>query len=736
MDEVQAGFGLGGTFLWHQRFGLVDASGAPDHPDCVVFAKRAQVGVCMSRFEDLEPTSAFPASLARGRLHAELCADGAHGARVEALVRPRLAELERRWGHRIESPRATGYAIAFEVRDAAEMNAYLEQRFWRGAIVFGAGSRTIRYRLNSSFDERSIDLLFESMHRSLAWLEAHPGKTPPAWEDFPAPARTKAAPPPYRVRVASADEREALLPAIVELEARAYEPARRDDPAHLAKGFARDGVAVVAELEVDGATRIVGSALATPLEEVADVEGPDRDPMLGAHNTLYSIAVTVDPAHHGQGIGRALKLAQLRHAAAMEGADGQRRYQHVSGRNRVPEAGPMSRLNDSLGAYTVFELAGQYEGHGVARYYRQPLGAFVPAKVEVVSRGVDLASGIAKPLSAPPASLRALWDKGALFGPTVNKITVLNYITPAIVRATEWVAALTPAHPHAYLCSGRDETADKSVRVLRWHRKEAQVVIGLEGGYVGHTTACARSISDPSVHRQGPAHFDWPRVPHPAVAGVEASLEALRTTIAASGASRVLGVYVEPVQERTGRVIPDAFWAGLAKLRSETGVPVVSVDTASAYYRAGAGPFGSSALAGGFVPDVMVWWTGGQLGFVHVTSAWHVATPLTLVSTWDGDELSLVQMHHQLRAARSIDVASGSAALDAALAPLGKAGLEVAGRGLYRVVHAGEQAGALVERLEAAGIRVRAYPGGRLAIAPALDRAREHAEALGAVLAR
>ena len=62
MDEVQTGFGLGGTFLWHHRFGLVDKNGAPDVPDCVVFAKRAQVGVCMSRFEDPEPTNAFAGS--------------------------------------------------------------------------------------------------------------------------------------------------------------------------------------------------------------------------------------------------------------------------------------------------------------------------------------------------------------------------------------------------------------------------------------------------------------------------------------------------------------------------------------------------------------------------------------------------------------------------------------------------------------------------------------------------
>ena len=52
--------------------------------------------------------------------------------------------------------------------------------------------------------------------------------------------------------------------------------------------------AVVAEVEEGAKWRVVGSALAAPLEEVADVVGPDEDPMLGRDNTVYSIAVTVD----------------------------------------------------------------------------------------------------------------------------------------------------------------------------------------------------------------------------------------------------------------------------------------------------------------------------------------------------------------------------------------------------------------------------------------------------------
>jgi adenosylmethionine-8-amino-7-oxononanoate aminotransferase len=123
---------------------------------------------------------------------------------------------------------------------------------------------------------------------------------------------------------------------------------------------------------------------------------------------------------------------------------------------------------------------------------------------------LDLASGLVAPFAGPPASLVAAEHAGLLAGPTVNKLTLCNYITPAIVRATEHAAAVVPDLPHVFFTSGRDETIDKSLRMLRWHRKEGQVAIGLEGGYVGHTTAAARSLSDPRTHRHHPTDVHTP----------------------------------------------------------------------------------------------------------------------------------------------------------------------------------------------------------------------------------
>ena len=735
IDEVQCGFGLGGPFAWHSTFGYVDAAGAPDRPDVVIFAKRAQVGVVMSTLKEVEPTHAFAASLVRGRLHACQIAESDDARRVEALVRTRLDALAVSWGHRIARPRVRGFALAFDLASPAELEAYLGQRFWRGAIVFGAGDRTVRYRLSAAFGEREIDLLFTTIRQSLAWLEAHPSKKPPAWEDLDAP-RERVSDAGVVVREAAAAELDALLPQILALETRTYEPARRDPEARLRAGIVDpDGVAIVAERDAHGRKELVGYAIGLALERVPEIQGPDRDPARGRNDTIYSVALTVDASLRGAGLGARLKRAQLRAAMGKTQADGTPRYRYCAGRNRVGAADAMVRLNESLGAHTLFAIERAYGEEGTARYYRQPLRALAADVPPKASSSPSVSSGLVSPFATPPASLVRAEREGLLSGPTIQKITLVNYVTPAVVRATEWAAAIAPDHPHLFLTSGRDETIDKTVRMLRHHRKEGRVVVSLDGAYVGHTTACARSISDPSTHGGGPAHFDFPHVPHPADVGDAAAIEALRACVTSTGVKHVLGVVVEMVQERTGRVLSDEYVLALDVLRRETGVPIVVVETASAYYRSGRGPFASSSLRTRFVPDAIVWWSGGQLGFVHVTSALYVATPLTFVSTWDGDELSLIQAHHQLRAARGIDVGSASAALDRALAPLAARGLSARGLGLYRVIGAAERSADLLAALAAHDVRARVLPNLAIPLAPSLDRAMIDAAAIGAGIA-
>jgi hypothetical protein len=87
-----------------------------------------------------------------------------------------------------------------------------------------------------------------------------------------------------------------------------------------------------------------------------------------------------------------------------------------------------------------------------------------------------------------------------------------------------------------------------------------------------------------------------------------------------------------------------------------------------------------------------------------------------------------------LRAARHVDVAAGAAALDAALAPVGHK-LPSSGLGLYRVIEAGDQADAVFAHCRDRGVVLRRFPGGRLAVVPALDQAVAVGERLRAALA-
>jgi RHH-type proline utilization regulon transcriptional repressor/proline dehydrogenase/delta 1-pyrroline-5-carboxylate dehydrogenase len=740
MDEVQTGFGLGGTFLWHERFGLVDATGAPDSPDCVTVAKRAQVGVCASRFADPEPTAAHPASLVRGAIHAELVDDGEEAARIEALVRPRLADVARRFPELVGEPRAEGFAFAFDLPTPALHDAFIGQRFWRGAIVFGAGTRTARYRLNPTFEERAVDELFVAIRRSLAWLEAHPGKTPPAWEDLATP-REVPLDADIVIRVAHDDEADDVIARVMALEDEIFEPARREPESRLRDSFEDGGIALIAEAAgpagPDGApTKVLaGFAFGVALERVAEIHGPAEDPNLGAENTFYSTAVAVAPGFQGRGLGARLKAAQIEAARDLERPDGKLRYHFSTGRNRVGAAETMTHLVRRVGGHVVQTYIDQYgEKDGAAIYYRIPLRP--PAAPPHIEGHRDLHVGDpVRRFARVPESLQAAAETGQLFGPAVTKLTVLNYVTPAIVRAIEWIDALTPSLPHLFLTNSRDELVDKGLRVLRYHRKGASVAIGLDGGYLGHTTAAARSLSDPATHRMGAPYFDWPRVPHPCLgdgspdAGVAAMIAGIEAAIAAAGgADKVFGIFVEPVQERTGRTLSDPAWLALGELRKRTGVPIVAVETATAAYRGGEGAF--LAERAPIAPDMLCWWAGGQLGVIHVSDRYWVPAPLAMASTWDGDELSLIRTHHHLRAARRLDLAATTRAFSDRLWPLEETlGAVVDGRGLFRVVR-GAPPG-LVDVFAKHRVLARELPSGNVVIAPPLDVSGAELDRLG-----
>ena len=445
---------------------------------------------------------------------------------------------------------------------------------------------------------------------------------PPVWEDFPVPASTHVPQPELRYRQIAHGETMEYLPAILDIEYQVYEPARRTPPAEIRAAIEdRDGSLIVCEAPGGiGAWTLVGFAIGGPLEQSKDVEGCDDDPMLGKHNSMYSVSITVAPTYQSAGIGRKLKALQLQDAAARKKPDGAPRYRYVTGRNRVGRTAEMTHLNRVYGAHVVQVMTGQYEDpEGQAIYYRIPLGAFEPdpvAQEEAIARraaqqvarestgrrsgarsrvGHDQAvrerSGVARRGGAPrpavrPGGQQAHADelRHARCGARARVARLARAGAAASVpdvvarRSVRQGAAADPLHAQA---SGDRDRARG--RLLRSHRRVGAVALGSGG-----PSRWARLTS-----RGRAFHIRRARAPRRRSARCAAAVEA-------AGKDKVLGFFYEPVQERTGWVLPPDFVDALGKLRSELDLPLIALENTTHTYRSGKGAFVSPAL--GLVP--------------------------------------------------------------------------------------------------------------------------------------
>ena len=146
--------------------------------------QRAQVGLCLSRFADPEPTSAHVTSLVRGRLHLEALDKGASACAVQGLVDGHLKKIADDFPNLIGGARGQGYAFAFDLPSPEHMRAYIGQRFRRGTVVFAAGTRTIRYRLSAAYGAFEIKQLFKTVRATLEWLTEYPDLDGPLPEPY------------------------------------------------------------------------------------------------------------------------------------------------------------------------------------------------------------------------------------------------------------------------------------------------------------------------------------------------------------------------------------------------------------------------------------------------------------------------------------------------------------------------------------------------------------------------
>lgn len=717
-DEVQTGFGLGGPFLWSDLFELQDPAQNPLGPDFITLAKKCQVGAVLSCIPDPTPTAAHAASFARGYYNAQM-ANPKELAKLGERIAERLKDLEAR--HKlVESARGRALCFAFDLPSAELANAFVAHRFKRGYMVYIAGTRTLRFRLQLATREKDIDHIFQMIEETLKHLQEHgasplPSRSDFNWDEAPTPhltlptdmdnlvgvewdrilrrfgqlpddqleelerkigprdpvdwfkdahanreitvlkmLRFLAARRAVKIESLCESNWEKYREAVLDLEATVYEPERRDTEEFLRGAvFAGGDYCCIALCE----DQVVGFAIAAPLEQFSQVRGPDKDPLRGRRVALYSADIAVHPDFRGRGVGYRLKRYQIHRAASVG-------LKVIRSRNRLGSTQTMMLLNRAFGCHQLDRFKGEYQNKGTAVYWSTPVSGKRVYPIHF-SNGVEEMTG-----GQLDGEEWADWDLAA-----INKNSLCNWWTPNMTRHVEWLRKVSPLG-HVYLASGRDETVDKAIKCLIHARAGSDTCLSFQGAYWGHTTAAARSLSDPRIL----GYFPWVHLPYPDAGGdpfknAEGALTENEEHVIKMirehfrQADRLLGVFIEPVQELTGRRCSVRFLKALRRECDRFQVPLIFNESASWAYR------GSSELffckAAGVLPDLVVLYAGGQVGHVLVNDAYFLSKPLQLISTWDGDELSCLRIRAQVRLLEdSIDEAR-LAEFDKALAPHG-----------------------------------------------------------------
>jgi acetylornithine/succinyldiaminopimelate/putrescine aminotransferase len=121
-------------------------------------------------------------------------------------------------------------------------------------------------------------------------------------------------------------------------------------------------------------------------------------------------------------------------------------------------------------------------------------------------------------------------------------------------------------------------------------------------------------------------------------------------------------------------------------------------------------------------PNLLLWYAGAQLGHIFVDDKHYVNKPHTLISTWDGDEISILRTRHHLLEARALLKEGRGAAfsrrLDEARLPARRLGT-----GLWQVIDFADEMRADAVRKGALrrGLRLGKGLPGRVVIAPPLS---------------
>ncbi len=658
-DEVQTGFHLGKEFFWHKEFVLRGLNNEQINPDYVVTAKKAQIGIVISHKETkniFKGEEFSVASTFRGYSHA-ISLDQAQPKiiRLENEARSHLIKLINKFDQFILNPRNNGMAFAFDLKDPALLNKFIDSRFNHGLLFYPAGNRTLRFRLNTAFTQNDFAFLFEQLDLLCSNIflknevslpkEVDTNELCPTdnyiWHEFLVNIKLNKAlgnKPNHQdifseiQKLVTRNTNLNLIEinkgnfsfyrkAIIELQKIVYEPARQTDIEKFEKTI--HNIHSLCLGVVDNDNKLVGIAFAGPLKLYPLERGVRNDPYFNDEDSLYMLDLTMSPLFQGTGLGKSLKYA-LSALATLKGV------KRIQGRNRDRLASAMININLSLGAVEQVYIKEDYpdfESYRDVFYYT--------TQTEWKKPHIHLSRATTIPLSL--SSLSPIYIKNQLPF-IVNKVCLSNFVSEIFLENIRSVTSYLPLDlRHVYTCSGQSECTDKVIKSV-WVKSKAEIkeksitkLMTFKNHFFGNGSMLSRSLSYDSDQ-----YFDVVKLQSP---NENNYLEILKQIDIEFTKNKYLALLIEPVLQKTMEKMPYEFLRGIRDLTKKYDVALIFNETASQFYRFSFKNFFASSFTD-ISPDAGIIYCSGQCGLTFVSSKYFLDQPLMLISTWDGDEFS------------------------------------------------------------------------------------------------
>lgn len=666
-DEVQTGFHLGNNFFWHQSFNLRHSLGGKLYPDYVVCAKKAQLGIVLSQ-KSIDKTILANeqfniASMIKGMIQAQAL-DQSHFniQKIAESSKEKLDKLVGQYSSHLYNPRIEGLAFSFDFIDASKIKEFIQERFNVGLLFYPAGHKTLRFRLNTAYKEQDIINLFSGLenlaenifnqkplkitsHFKTTW--ASPQKIYGLHAMILSLKLQKLSNIPL-------DEKDILINLtalfkhnyqadLIELNASnfnqyadqieaiqksTYEEQRQTSLNNFKKvAYNKCGIALIIVKE----NQLIGQIFSSPLSDHPFEKGVRSLKHYNNPHAYYNLDLTTVPSLTTKGLGRDIKSALTIIAMA-------RGCQYLYGRNRDQLASRMFKINLSLGAIEKQYNREDYHDnekhrdvilYQIATQWKAPIYHY--------------SSGLRSPISAGGLNESFMFKNHQYL---VNKVCLSNFVSKDFITSINAITQLMPEElRHIYTTSGQSECADKLAKTIWFNqsdKKKCYKMLTFSGHHFGPGSFLSRSLDSDQFQE----FFPVKKLPHPTEKNYLKILTMIKEELTHD---RYLGIWLEPVLQKSFKHLPYPFLQAIKKLAQEFKTPLIYNETASCRFHYSSDHFFCSADPQ-ITPDISMCYLGGQAGIVFTLKKHFITTPLMLISTWDGDEYSCAVFHKEMQA--------------------------------------------------------------------------------------